>query len=90
MSVWVGGCVADIKQLQAVLPTKKIILTLLPASPRPIFRSFCLDAIGVSWRYRAEREVDANGVSYRAEWVKFLARLYSPFNFLSFTRGLSR
>ena len=41
---------------------QKISLTLLPASLRPIFRAFCLDAIGVLGRYRRE-EVDANGVS---------------------------
>ena len=62
MSVWVGGSVADVKAAQAVLPTKKITLTLLAASPRPIFRPFYSDAIGVLWRYWAEREVDANGV----------------------------
>ena len=56
----VGRSVAAVKQPQAVLPAKKIKLTLIPASPRPIFRLFCSDAIVVLWRYRAEREVDAN------------------------------
>ena len=56
MIVWVGGSVADVKQPQAVLPTKNLTQTLLPASPRPIFRPFCLNAIGVLWRYRVERE----------------------------------
>ena len=40
MSEWVGGSVADVKQPQAVLPTKHLTLTLLPASPRSIFRLF--------------------------------------------------
>ena len=62
MSVWVGGSVADVKQPQAVLPAKSLTLTLLPASPRPIFRHFCLDAIEVLWCYRTEEEVDASGV----------------------------
>ena len=62
MSVWVGGSVADVKQPQAVLPIKNLTLTLLPASHRPIFRIFYSDAIGVLWCYRAEKEVDANGV----------------------------
>ena len=34
---------------------KNLTLTLLPASPRPIFRPFCSDASGILWRYRAER-----------------------------------
>ena len=63
MSVWVGGSVADVKQPQAVLPTKNLTLALLPASPRPIFRPFCSDAIGIVWRCRTEEEVDANGIS---------------------------
>ena len=62
MSVWVGGIVADVKQPQAVLPTKNLTLILLPASPRPIFRPFCSDAIDVLRRFRIEEEVDANGV----------------------------
>ena len=62
MSVWVGGSVADVKQPQAVLPTKNLTLTLLPVSPRPIFRPFCSDAVGVLWRYGTEEEVDANDV----------------------------
>ena len=60
--MWVGGSVADVKQPQAVLPTKNLTLALLPASPRPIFRPFCSDAIGILWRYRTEEEVDANGI----------------------------
>ena len=43
MSVWVGGSVGNVKQPQAVLPTKNLTLTLLPASPRPISRPFCDD-----------------------------------------------
>ena len=62
MSVWVGHSVATVKLPQAVLPAKKIMPTLFPGPPRPIFRLFCSDAIGVLWRYRAEREVDANGI----------------------------
>ena len=65
VSVWVGGSVAAVKPPQAVLPAKKITLTLLPASPRPIFRLFCSDTIVVLRRYWAEREVDANGVLWR-------------------------
>ena len=38
--MWVGGSVATVKPPQAVLPAEKIVLTLLPASPRPIFRLF--------------------------------------------------
>ena len=42
---------AGVKQPQAVLPTKNLTLTLLPASPRPIlkpiFRPFCSDAKGL-------------------------------------------
>ena len=53
--MWVGHNVAAVKQPQAVLPIKKIMLTMLPASPRPIFRLFCSDAIVVLWRYWAER-----------------------------------
>ena len=71
VSVWVGGSVADVKQPQAVLPTKKITLTLLLASTRPIFRPFCLDAIGVLWHYWAKREVDGliyMSFHYSAEW----------------------
>ena len=68
MSVWVGRSVADVKQPRAVMPTKNLTLTMLPASPRPIFRPFCLDAIGVVWRCWAEREVDASGVLQ--SWVK--------------------
>ena len=60
--VWAGGSVADVKQPQAVLPTKNLTLTLVPASPRPTFRPFCSDAIGVLWCYRTEEEVDADGV----------------------------
>ena len=37
VSVWVGGSVTTVKLPQAVLPTKNLTLTLLPASPRPIF-----------------------------------------------------
>ena len=67
MSVWVGGSVADVKQPQAVLPTKNLTLTLLTASPRLIFRPFfwtplaSYGAIGQKKRwtpmasYRAER-----------------------------------
>ena len=73
MSVWVGGSVTDVKQPQAVLPTKNLTLTLLPASSRPIFRPFCLDAIGVLWRYRAERWTPM--ASFRAEWVKCTGNL---------------
>ena len=62
MSVWVGGSVADVEQPQAVLPTKNLTLTLLPASPRPIFRPFSSDAIGVLWCYRTEEEVKASGI----------------------------
>ena len=62
VSVWVGGSVANVKQPQAVLPAKNLTLTLLVASPRPILRPFCSDAIGVLWRYWAEREVDTNGI----------------------------
>ena len=36
--MWVGGSVAAVKLPQAMLPAKKITLTLLSASPRPIFR----------------------------------------------------
>ena len=68
MSVWVGESVAHVKQPQAVLPTKNLILALLPTSPRLIFRPFCLDTIGVLWRYWAEREWTPMA-SYRAEWV---------------------
>ena len=53
---------ADVKQPQAVLPTKNLILTLLPVSLRPIFRPFCSDAIGVLWRHGTGEEVDSNGV----------------------------
>ena len=56
------GSAADVKQPQAVLPIENFTLTLLPASPRPIFRLFCSDAIDILWHYRAETEVDANGV----------------------------
>ena len=73
VSVWVGLSVADLRQLQVVLPTKNLTLTLLPVSPRPIFRSFCSDTIGILWRYRAEREWTPMA-SYRAEWVKGLIR----------------
>ena len=39
--MWVGGSVAAVKLPQAVLPAKKMMLTLLlPASPRPVFRLF--------------------------------------------------
>ena len=38
--MWVGGSVVAVKPPQAVLPAKKIMLTLLPASPRPIFIFF--------------------------------------------------
>ena len=62
MTVWVGGSVTNVKQPQAVLPTKNLTLTLLPASAKPIFRPFCSDAIVVLWRYRTEEGVDANGV----------------------------
>ena len=65
--MWIGGSVAAVKQPQAVMPAKKIMLTLFPTSPRPIFRLFCSDAIVVLWCYRAEREVDANGVLWRQE-----------------------
>ena len=41
---------------------KNLTLTLLPGSPRPIFRPFCSDAIDVLWRYRAGEEVDGNSV----------------------------
>ena len=44
MSVWVGRSVADVKQPQPVLPTKN--LTLLPASPRPVYRPLCSGAMG--------------------------------------------
>ena len=61
VSVWVGGSVANVKQPQAVLPTKNPALTLLPASPRPIFRPFCSEPLasdvtigqrrgGLQWR----------------------------------------
>ena len=56
------GSAADVRQPETVLPTKNLTLTLIPASPRPIFRPFCSDAIGVLWRYQTEREVDANGM----------------------------
>ena len=38
--MWVGGSVAAVKPPQAVLPAKKITLTLPPASSRSIFRLF--------------------------------------------------
>ena len=77
MSVWVGGSVAEVKQPQTVLPTKNFVLTLLPATPRPIFRPFCSDAIGVLWRYKTE-EVDANGVlrRYKTEEVDAIGVLW--------------
>ena len=65
MSVWVGGSVADVKQPQAVLPTKNLTLTLLPASPRPIFRPFCHDITNVLWRFSPEREGDVTNVLWR-------------------------
>ena len=40
--MWVGGSVAAVEPPQAVLPAKKITLTLLPASPRPTLRLFLL------------------------------------------------
>ena len=66
--MWLGGSVANVKPPQAVLPTKNLTPTLLPASPRPIFRHFCLDAIGVLWCYRA-KERWTPMASYRAEWA---------------------
>ena len=68
MSIWVGGNVVVVKKPQAVLPTKNLTLSLLPASPRPSFIPFSSDAIGVLWRYRIEREWTPMA-SYRAEWV---------------------
>ena len=61
MSVWVGGSVANVKPPQAVLPTKKITDLVTSLTQAYFFRPFCSDAIGVLWRYWAEREVDANG-----------------------------
>ena len=37
VGVWVGGSVANVKPPQAVLPTKNLTLTLLPASPTGLF-----------------------------------------------------
>ena len=69
MSVWIGGSVADVKQPQAVLPTKNLALTLLPASPRPVFRPFCSNAIGVFFGAIGQRERWTPMASYRAEWA---------------------
>ena len=59
--MWVGRSVAAVKPPQAVMPAAQITLTFLPASPKPIFRLFCSDAIVVLWRYWAVREVNAKG-----------------------------
>ena len=58
----VGGSAADVKQPQAVLPTKHLTLTLLPVSPGHVFRPFCSYAIGVLRHLRGETEVDVSGV----------------------------
>ena len=65
MSVWVGGSVAAVKPPQAVLSAKKDHAELVTILTWAYF--FCLDAIVVLWRYRAEREVEANGILWWRE-----------------------
>ena len=70
MSVWVGGSVADVKQNQAVLPTKNLTLTLLPASPRPIFRPFVRTPFA-SYGAIGQKERWMPMASHRADWVNY-------------------
>ena len=69
MSVWVGGSVAVVKQPQCC--QQKISLTLLPASPRPIFRPFCCD-IQTSCGTFCQRERVMLQMSCGAERVEYV------------------
>ena len=75
MSVWVGGSVDDVKPYHAVLPPKKITLTLLPASPRPNFRPFVWMQL-MSYGAIGQKERWTPMASYRAEWVKEFTSLF--------------
>ena len=58
-----------VKQPQAVLPTENLTLTLLPATPRTIFRPFCSDATGILYVAVGQKERWMPMASYRPEWV---------------------
>ena len=45
-----------LSSLRPYCQQKNLTLTLIPASPRPIFRSFCYDVTNVLWCFSPERE----------------------------------
>ena len=55
-----------------MLPTKNLTLTLLPASPRPIFRLFVQTPLA-SYGAIGQKKRRTPLASYRAEWVKVLS-----------------
>ena len=68
MSVWVGRSVADVKQPQAVLPTKNLTLTFnqpLPGLSLDLFVWTPLASYGAIGQKKRWTPM----ASYRAEWV---------------------
>ena len=62
MSVWVGGSVADVKQPQAVLPTKKSHFDLVTSLSQAYFKAFLF---GRHWRLMALLSRERGGRQWR-------------------------
>ena len=75
--MWVGGSVAAVKPLQAVLPAKKIPLTLLPASPG-LFLDFFVWTSSLSYGTIRQKERWTSMVSCGRERVNNILIFFFP------------
>ena len=71
MRVWVGGSAGDVKQLQAVLPTKNLTLTLFQPLPG-LFLDLFVQTLLASYGSFGQRQRWTPIASYGAEWVKLI------------------